>query len=151
MEKIVRMCCVLRDSIESAKYLKRDANRLTAAGSGWICRPLGGWGIRQSEKQIPVRLRSGRALHCAASACSAGASGFRKNCQLETGGFVAGASLMIRTGVWLKAAALGLFCLGFFFSRLRASLFPMPTACHRSIDIARAYGIQAAMLPMTEP
>src|SRR5579864_6264292 len=82
------------------------------------------------------------------------APGFRKNCQLETGGFVAGASLMIRTGVWLKAAALGLFCLGFFFSRLRASLFPMLTACHRSIDLARAYGIQTAALTemrITEP
>jgi len=43
---------------------------------------------------------------------------------------------MIRGGAAAETA--GFFCFGFFFSGRRASLFPMPTRCHRSPNLASA-------------
>jgi hypothetical protein len=43
---------------------------------------------------------------------------------------------MTRGGAAAETA--GFFCFGFFFSGRRASLFPMPTRCHRSPNLASA-------------
>src|SRR5258708_36688653 len=49
-----------------------------------------------------------------------------------------GDSTTIRGAGRLSSRRVGYFFFGFFFSRLRASLFPMTESCHRSPNFARA-------------